>query len=343
MMSPVDPVDEERSSSTRDGTPHPEPAEPSRDLLARIVEHAHACIAVVSGRELRFVLVNPAYQAISPGTPMLGRTYPEVFPEAAANGAEARFHHVLDTGERWVVARYHAPIEGKPDATWEGEVVRLPGDPGTPPRALVVIQDVADRVRVEQALVASEREARGRAAELQAVLDIVPAAVWIARDRAGDVIDANRVGAELLGLRPGRNVSITAPEPERPRNFRVMKGGVDVPSDELPIQAAARSGAHVRDCEIDLVFDDGTVRHLLGNASPVLGEDGVPRGSVGAFIDITERRRAVDALRDSERRKDEFIAMLSHELRNPLGALRNSVLVLERSLSRENTNDAKET
>ncbi len=331
MINPPEPVELGAAiGAPRDGARLPE-GEPGRDLLATIVRHAHSCIAVVAGRELRFVLVNPAYQAIAPGTPMLGRTYPEVFPEAAASGAEARFHRVLETGETWIVTRYRAPIPGNPDATWEGEVTRLPDEPGAPPRALVVIQDVTDQARVEQALVASEREARARAAELQAVLDIVPAAVWIARDRAGEVIDANRVGAELLRQAPGSNVSITAPDGQRPANFRVTRGGRDLAPDELPIQAAARFGSHIRDSEFDVEFDDGTVRHLLGNASPIVGEDGTPRGSVGAFIDITDRRRAVDALRESERRKDEFIAMLSHELRNPLGALRNSVLVLERA------------
>jgi PAS domain S-box-containing protein len=330
-MGPAEAVGAQTTPTAPRDERRPSEAEPSRDLLATIVEHAHACIAVVSGRELRFVLVNPAYQAIAPGTPMLGRTYAEVFPEAAANGAEERFHRVLETGEPWTVARYHAPIRGKPDATWEGEVVRLPGDPGAPPRALVVIRDVTDRVRVEQALVASERDARARAAELQAVLDIVPAAVWIARDRTGEVIDANRFGAELLRVPRGANVSITAPGPDRPRTFRPTRDGAEIPPDELPIQAAARLGRRIVDSELDLEFDDGTVRHLLGNASPILGDDGEPRGSVGAFIDVTERRRALDALRESERRKDDFIAMLSHELRNPLGALRNSVLVLERA------------
>jgi signal transduction histidine kinase/CheY-like chemotaxis protein len=302
-----------------------------RELLAEIVAQAHACIAVVVGRELRFALVNPAYQAIAPGTPMVGRTYPEVFPDAAAAGAEAAFQRVLETGETWHVDRYRAPIPGEPDATWQGEVVLLPPDAAGQPRALVVIEDVTQRVRAEEALRASEREARASAAELQAVLDSVPAAVWIARDPSATRIDANRVGAEMLGVRPGRNVSVTAPAGERPVNFRAMRDGAEIPEDELPIQAAARFGASVRDCAIDLVFDDGRVRHVIGNASPILGEDGRPRGSVGAFVDITELKRAVDALREAERRKDEFLAMLSHELRNPLAGLRNSVLVLERA------------
>jgi PAS domain S-box-containing protein len=46
------------------------------------------------------------------------------------------------------------------------------------------------------------------------------------------------------------------------------------------------------------------------------------------FNDITARRRAEDALRDADRRKDEFMAMLAHELRNPLAPLRNALQIL---------------
>jgi signal transduction histidine kinase/CheY-like chemotaxis protein len=58
--------------------------------------------------------------------------------------------------------------------------------------------------------------------------------------------------------------------------------------------------------------------------------------TVGVSVDISERRRLEEALRqraeelaDADRRKDEFLAMLAHELRNPLGAITNSVAVLQ--------------
>lgn len=49
-----------------------------------------------------------------------------------------------------------------------------------------------------------------------------------------------------------------------------------------------------------------------------------------AIEDVTERKRAFDLLRDGDRRKDEFLAMLAHELRNPLGAMSNALELLER-------------
>ena len=48
----------------------------------------------------------------------------------------------------------------------------------------------------------------------------------------------------------------------------------------------------------------------------------------GIVRDITERKRAVEALQEADRRKNEFLATLAHELRNPLAPIRNAVQVL---------------
>lgn len=72
---------------------------------------------------------------------------------------------------------------------------------------------------------------------------------------------------------------------------------------------------------------DGEWRWMRSDATPRI-EDGVFVGYVGASVDITERRRAEDALRDADRRKDAFLAVLAHELRNPLAPLRAGIALL---------------
>jgi PAS domain S-box-containing protein len=63
---------------------------------------------------------------------------------------------------------------------------------------------------------------------------------------------------------------------------------------------------------------------------PVLGADGEVVAVAGTTRDITERKQMEAALRESDRRKDEFIAMLAHELRNPVAPIRNAGEILAR-------------
>ncbi|MDB6161865.1 MAG: histidine kinase [Gammaproteobacteria bacterium] len=57
-------------------------------------------------------------------------------------------------------------------------------------------------------------------------------------------------------------------------------------------------------------------------------DDSVPRLIVGISLDVTQRRTAEEALKDVNQRKDEFLAMLAHELRNPLAPIRNAAQIL---------------
>ncbi|MFM0379999.1 ATP-binding protein [Paraburkholderia strydomiana] len=63
---------------------------------------------------------------------------------------------------------------------------------------------------------------------------------------------------------------------------------------------------------------------------PVLGRHGEVEAVAGTTRDVTERKQAEDALYDASRRKVEFLAMLSHELRNPLAPIQNSLFILDR-------------
>ncbi len=163
---------------------------------------------------------------------------------------------------------------------------------------------------------AAEEASRRRAEELRALLDTVPAAVFVARDRAARHIEANRAGSELLRIPTGSNASLTG----EPARFRILRNGAEVPPDRLPIREAAR-GATVRDCEFDIAHDDGTTRTLFGSATPLRDENGEVCGSVGAFVDVSMRKRAEEVLREADRAKDDFLATLSHELRTPLNAI----------------------
>ena len=93
------------------------------------------------------------------------------------------------------------------------------------------------------------------------------------------------------------------------------------------MQRAAR-GERVQPMALDHVFDDGTVVNTLVSAMPLYDTAGNPRGAVGAIMDMSAHLRNEAALREADRRKDEYLAILAHELRNPLAPIRNSLHLL---------------
>src|SRR5262249_4816937 len=113
-------------------------------------------------------------------------------------------------------------------------------------------------------------------------------------------ITHNPYMTEVFGLPHWKNASLTAPPEERPDSFRVYRDGRELPPDQLPMQVAC-TGVEVRDFEMDIVrADNGGSRKLLCYVRPLKDAAGRIRGSVGAFLDITSRRRMEEELRASE-------------------------------------------
>jgi two-component system CheB/CheR fusion protein len=76
--------------------------------------------------------------------------------------------------------------------------------------------------------------------------------------------------------------------------------------------------------------ESGRYRHFVARAVPLFHPDGSVREWVGTVTDVDDRKRAEQVLAEAAKRKDEFLAMLGHELRNPLAPIRNSLYLLAR-------------
>ena len=158
--------------------------------------------------------------------------------------------------------------------------------------------DIGRLKRAEQDVARLNRELQRRIAELQAVLDTAPIGLAITEDPLGAHIRGNPAHERMLGLPAGAELSLGAPEPPL---FRALQNGRELAVEELPMQRAVR-GHTVTGQVLDLVWPGGRAITVYSSAAPLFDEDGRPRGSVGAFLDITDLKRAEQALRDSEER-----------------------------------------
>jgi PAS domain S-box-containing protein len=98
--------------------------------------------------------------------------------------------------------------------------------------------------------------------------------------------------------------------------------------EERAILERLRRGERVEHFETIRVAKDGRRIDISLTVSPLVDEDGQVTGASKIARDITERKQSEMMLRAADRRKDEFLALLAHELRNPLAPLRHGLQVL---------------
>jgi signal transduction histidine kinase/CheY-like chemotaxis protein len=91
---------------------------------------------------------------------------------------------------------------------------------------------------------------------------------------------------------------------------------------------ALKEGALVRGAEAIAERPDGTRRWFTPYPTPLHDPAGRIVGGINMLVDITERKRTEEALQEADRRKDEFLATLAHELRNPLAPLANGLQLM---------------
>ena len=254
-----------------------------------------------------------------------------------------------DDGEltRWVLAEYNVLADPQLERSgvaaglrraFAGETVELPtirydpaetGKPGNPRwvRGFAhPIKDAEGRVRevmlmhedVSQRMAA---DAAVRAAEERLRIAVLAGNIGIWEwDVPGDTLTWSPEVFALFGRAPGAG-------PRRAADFAALvhpdeRAGIAKAVEE----AVAKRIGFAR--EYRALLPDGDTRWLSTWSTMILDDKGAPARMVGAIISIDAYKKAEGALRDGDRRKDEFLAMLSHELRNPLAPIRTAAEVL---------------
>ena len=172
----------------------------------------------------------------------------------------------------------------------------------------------------------SADELRRRLEALRSVFDQAPVPIAIAHDAECQFVSGNRAAAALLQAPVNANISLTPPPGTVPP-YRIQRDGEDIPAQDLPMQYAIAHRMHVRN-EIEILRGDGTRVYVQNDVEPVYDAEGVVCGCISVFVDVTDRHLSALTLLDAGRRKDEFLATLSHELRNPLAPIRTALEVM---------------
>jgi PAS domain S-box-containing protein len=290
----------------------------SADLEARfreVADHAPVAMFAKDGRG-RYVFANRWVASLFDRTPeeVVGRTVADLLPPDVVARTRRREALAVAAGEAFSEDVIPTP-RGERVLVTVRFPFRLSADEvGT----FGIAVDVTDRKRAEEALQTGQARAR-------AILGNIRDAIVVLRVvREGDgairewrYVEANDGALEILGR---------AREEVLGRTLREI----------LPERAPALHGLLAR------VLETGEPHRYEashGGRTSLVTLFRVDPSSVGsAALDISDRKRAEDALRaandrlvEADRRKDEFLGMLSHELRNPLTPIRNSVHILQRA------------
>ncbi|HSV36942.1 MAG TPA: PAS domain-containing protein [Ramlibacter sp.] len=296
----------------------------AQEQLRSMFMQMPAAVAILRGSELRYEFANAAYQMLvaKPEHELVGRKRLEVFPDSSEE-IHAQILNVYLTGERLVNREYAFPRDWDNDGRVYDRYLNLVFEPyrdadGIIVGVIVFAFDVSEHVEARRQ--AQDAEARSRFA-----LEAAGMGEW-----EYDL----RTGTSIRSLRHDQCLGHERMLPSM--SYRDFLNGIAPDHrariDQLLRQAAAQGGS----CsfEYPIIWPDKSVHWIASRARADLDASGKAWRMSGLVWDITESRAAHEALREASRQKDEFLATLAHELRNPLAPIRNAAHALgQRELS----------
>lgn len=259
-------------------------------------------------RELRYLRINEALASVN-GLPVdahIGRTVREVLPDVA-DRFEPLLHHVLETGEP--VLNLDVTVPGEtPEQTrfLLGSYFPVRGAGNTIFGVGAVVVDVTENKRFEKAL-AMEKS------RLRSIIEHAPAAIWI-KDMEGRIVLANDRLGEALGIDVPKLVGFRSDEVLPP----------EIANQHQEHDRIVREEKRAIEVEELAPSPNGT-RTFLSIKFPIPGEAPL----IGAIAtEITDRKRMELELRDAVRIREDMMAIVSHDLRSPLGTVQLSAQLL---------------
>jgi len=255
---------------------------------------------------------------------LVGRNHYEVFPEIREEWKQVHQRCLRGATEKRDEDSF---VRADGTLQWQRwEIFPWRKVDGTIGGIIVFTEDITARkrtqVRLQELLELSQR----RASELDAIIEAIPHAVYFGD--ANGITRCNSVALQMLGAATREAFQEKSPEFGGACRARDRGSGALVAREALPFHLALRGENAV--CDIWLGENEGEKKLVRSHAAPVRVAGRIV-GAVAVDIDITSHYRIEEALQEMNRRKDEFLAMLAHELRNPLAPIRNAVHILRMS------------
>ncbi|WP_067271963.1 PAS domain-containing protein [Mitsuaria sp. 7] len=304
--------------------------------LRRIFEQAPSFVCILKGPDHVFEFVNRAHLRLFNSAAWLGKPAREAFPDIAGQGYFEQLDEVYRTGNRFVAAsapvRYrYAPGSAEEERLLDFIYEPIRDESGRVTGVFCEGFDVTAQRRAESALAAALQQTQGQRRLYEAILANTPDLAYVF-DLSHRFVYANEVLLRMWGKTwdeaIGRNCLELGYEPWHAAMHdeeieRVVATGQPV-RGEVPFAGAFGRRIY------DYIF------------VPVFGPGGEVIAVAGTTRDITEikamqetLRSQADQLRENDQRKDEFLGILAHELRNPLAPLKNGLEVFRRLGARD--------
>jgi PAS domain S-box-containing protein len=232
-----------------------------------------------------------------------------VVPEDRS-GVDAKFRQAMASDEAWDFECRIRRVDGALRWIWARGRAYSDNE-GQSRRMVGTVADITERKRLEEALRESEEK-------LRLLADTIPQLAWMARPD-GYIFWFNRRWYEYTG---------TTPEQVEGWGWQSVHD-----PNVLPKVLERWKESIVSGNSFDMIFPlkgtDGQFRPFLTRVNPLQDQGGHILYWFGTNTDISDIKRMEEALQEADRRKDEFLATLAHELRNPLAPLRSSLQILK--------------
>ena len=165
--------------------------------------------------------------------------------------------------------------------------------------------------------------ARGES-QFRRLLEKLPAGAYTC-DPDGLITYFNQHATRLWGRSPKLN----DPVDRFCGSFKLFSmDGDPIAHSECWMAKALQTDSEYNGHEIIIERPDGQRLTALAHANPIRNDRGKLLGAVNVLVDISDRKRVENILKDADRSKNEFLATLAHELRNPLAPIRSAAEIL---------------